>query len=89
MKKQELIYTHQLLYQVRENMAAHGIQVDTEEYEDLGVNPQGIHQSKGEQEEAVQTLASLLAESIEAESGAEAKDASDADPEAEAEAITA
>ena len=83
MKKQELVHTHQLLYQIHENMVNHGEDVDVSEYKELGVQPTGIHQSKGEQEEAVKTLAALLAESIESESSAEPADASDADREAE------
>jgi len=65
MKKQELIYMHQLLHHVQEDAASRGIPIDTSEYEGIGVSPSGIHRSKGDHEDAVQTLVSAIVDGIE------------------------
>jgi hypothetical protein len=66
MRKQELVYLHGLLRQVREYYERErGEPVETPGYDTCDVSPTAIHQSKADQEEAVLTLLAELTESME------------------------
>jgi hypothetical protein len=65
MKKQELVYMHGLLVEVREYYErVSGATVDTPEYDACQVRPTGIHRSKPAHEEAVTTLARELTDAM-------------------------
>jgi hypothetical protein len=66
MRKRELIYLHGLLDQVSILMRARDdLSEETlDSYRELGVSPTSVYQSKGEHEQAVETLASALAASV-------------------------
>lgn len=66
MKKQELCHVHGLLDWVLDRFEEAGLDVDTEEYQELGVKPTSIHKSKVDQKEAVLALAASLADAAEA-----------------------
>lgn len=57
MKKQELIHLHGLLSEVRSQYDRWEMDLDLEEYEDLGVKPTSIHKSKTDHKAAVFALA--------------------------------
>jgi hypothetical protein len=66
MRKQELVYLHGLLREVRDYYEREaGEPVPTPEYDACDVSASAIHRSKAAQEEAVTTLLSELAEAME------------------------
>ncbi|WP_276257738.1 UPF0058 family protein [Haloglomus litoreum] len=66
MRKQELVYLHGLLREVREYYEREtGDQVLTPRYDACDVSPSAIHRSKAAQEEAVRTLLAELVETME------------------------
>jgi hypothetical protein len=66
MRKQELVYLHGLLREVRDHYEREsGNAIPTPEYDACDVSPTAIHRSKGAQEEAVLTLLSELTEAME------------------------
>jgi hypothetical protein len=66
MRKQELVYLHGLLREVREYYEREtGEPVATPEYDACNVQPSAIHRSKAAQEEAVRTLLAELVEAME------------------------
>jgi hypothetical protein len=64
MKKQELIHLHGLLAEVRNQVEAWDGDVDTSEYQELGIQPTSIHKSKTEHKRAVFKLASGITSSM-------------------------
>lgn len=69
MRKRDLVHLHGLLDRVRIVMQSRS-DLPNEAlgpYRDLGVSPTAIHQPKHEHKEAVETLASILAMSIESD----------------------
>ena len=67
MKKQELIHLHGLLAEVSTHCQMAGdIKPDLTEYEELGVRPTSIHQSKTDHKEAVFALAGGITADLEA-----------------------
>lgn len=63
MRKQELVYVHGLLAEVKEYYeTVTGEPIHTPEYDACEVRPTGIHRSKPAHEEAVTTLAGELTE---------------------------
>jgi hypothetical protein len=69
MRKRELIYLHGLLDQVSILMRARDdLSEETlDSYRRLNVSPTSVYQPKGDHEQAVETLASALAASVEEE----------------------
>lgn len=70
MRKQELVQLHKLmsliLKDMRENTEGDIDQiVDLEDYQDMGVSPEGIHQNKQDQREALLELARSIGQGIE------------------------
>lgn len=66
MRKQELVYLHGLLREVRDYYERQsGDAVSTPEYDSCDVAPTAIHRSKADQEEAVLTLLSELTAAME------------------------
>lgn len=70
MNKNELVDLHRLLGLILENMKENSdVDVDEildlEEYREMGVAPQGIHQTKTDQKEALLSLSQTLAKGIE------------------------
>lgn len=66
MRKQELVYLHGLLREVRDYYEREtGEAVPTPQYDACDVSPSAIHRSKGAQEEAVTTLLEELTEAME------------------------
>lgn len=66
MRKQELVYLHGLLREVRDYYEREsGDAVPTPAYDACEVSPTAIHRSKGDQEEAVLTLLSELTDAME------------------------
>jgi Predicted metal-binding protein len=57
MKKQELIHLHGLLSEVQSQYDRWSMELDLEEYEELGVKPTSIHKSKTDHKAAVFALA--------------------------------
>lgn len=65
MRKQELVYVHGLLLEVREFYEERtGEAVPTTEYDTMDVRPTSIHRGKAEHEAAVFALAEALAEGM-------------------------
>jgi hypothetical protein len=66
MRKQELVYLHGLLREVREYYERETAEpVATPGYDTCEVSPSAIHRSKAAQEEAVRTLLAELVETME------------------------
>lgn len=70
MRKQELVQLHKLmsliLKDMRENTEGDVDQiVDLADYQDMGVSPEGIHQNKQDQREALLELARSIGQGIE------------------------
>jgi len=66
MRKQELVYLHGLLREVREYYERETAEpVATPGYDACEVSPSAIHRSKAAQEEAVRTLLAELVETME------------------------
>jgi hypothetical protein len=65
MRKQELVYLHGLLIQLRDYYEQETDEtVPTPGYDACAVSPSAIHRSKAAQEEAVQTLLAELTEAM-------------------------
>lgn len=65
MRKQELVYVHGLLAELREFYEqASGEPIPAPEYDAMDVKPTSIHRGKPEHEEAVFALASAMAEEM-------------------------
>ena len=73
MKKQELIHLHGLLSEVRSQYDRWEMELDLEEYENLGVKPTSIHKSKTDHKAAVFALADGI-------TGAEPEAEADSEP---------
>lgn len=66
MRKQELVYLHGLLREVRDHYEREaGEPIPTPRYDAYDVSPSAIHRSKDTQEEAVTTLLAELTEAVE------------------------
>jgi hypothetical protein len=65
MKKQELIHLHGLLAEVQRQCDSWGEDIDLDTYEELGVKPTSIHQSKTAHKEAVFELIEGITEPME------------------------
>lgn len=66
MKKQELIHTHGLIAQIQTHCEDENeLNIQTPEYEELGVKPTSIHKSKTDHKEAVLTLVTEVADEVE------------------------
>ena len=64
--KQELVNVHRALAQVRKHFEEEvGVQMDTDEYDDLDVAPVGIHYTSEEHEKAVGVLSREIVECLE------------------------
>jgi len=64
MHKEELIQLHELMSDVKEYFEEKEGEEVFDEYEDLGVGPVDIHQSKSEHKHAIFVLGKEMAESI-------------------------
>ena len=65
MKKQELIHLHGLLAEVRNHYEEkQGVEVEHQEYTELGVRPTSIHKSKTDHKGAVFALASGITDEM-------------------------
>jgi hypothetical protein len=65
MKKQELIHIHGLLAEVQRECESKGEDIDLDAYEELGVRPTSIHQSKTAHKGAVFELIEAITEPME------------------------
>lgn len=66
MRKQELVYLHGLLREVRDHYERESDDaVPTPAYDACDISPTAIHRSKSDQEEAVLTLLSELTDAME------------------------
>ena len=61
MKKEELIHLHMLLAQVKKYCEENGSDCDFTEYNELGISPFQVHQSKEEHKQAIFVLGTELA----------------------------
>lgn len=72
MQKNAFIHLHGLLLETAEYLDEEGeLDIDMSEYDDLKVNPVGIHQSKQDHEDAVEALFDSILSEIEDEKKAE------------------
>jgi len=60
-KKEELIYLHMLLAQVKKYCEENGLDCDFTEYNELGISPLQVHRSKEEHKQAIFVLGTELA----------------------------
>ena len=64
MHKDELIYLHSVLLQLRIFFEEMGIQADFDRYDEMNISPVHIHRSKSEHKRAIFLLGEALAEAI-------------------------
>lgn len=69
LEKQEIFHIHGLLAELASFLQERGHPIEMEEYEQLGIRPTSVHDSKTNHEEAI----SVLAKSITAELGSESR----------------
>jgi hypothetical protein len=61
MKKEEVVYLHMLLAQLKKFFEQHGLDCDFSKYRELNISPFQVHRSKDEHKQAVFVLGKELA----------------------------
>lgn len=64
MQKDELIYIHSLLAQVKKHLEAEGIPADFSQYDTLHISPVHVHRSKSDHKRAIYTLGEEISRAI-------------------------